>query len=154
LQLLADELRRLGGKDLVLSSNCTLMASNPSDPGVCAYFSLRGKFYAIPCDRWDRIEHNVQSIILTIEAMRGMERWGAKNMIEAMFTGFKALPAPELKGWRTVLGVRNTDSIEIVKDAYRCLAEKHHPDRGGSNEMMAEINDAWKKAQAFFMGEG
>ncbi|URI11032.1 DnaJ domain-containing protein [Aquincola tertiaricarbonis] len=33
-----------------------------------------------------------------------------------------------------------------IRDAYRRLASQHHPDKGGSEARMAEINDAYRKA--------
>src|SRR4051794_26675 len=81
---LKKQIQLMGGTGLVLSSNYTLGMENPKDCGVVAYFQWQGIAMAIPCDRWLRIEHNVQAIALTIEAMRGMERWGAKHMIKAM----------------------------------------------------------------------
>jgi hypothetical protein len=147
LNFLRKEVELLGGKNLVLSSNCTLGNERPSDPGVVAYFSLKDQPIAIPCDRWFKVEDNVRAIGLTIEAMRGMERWGAKHMIKAIFQGFKALPAQSGDAFNcwTVLGVEFRDGIteaEIV-DAYKKRSLICHPDRpGGSNDAMAELNRA------------
>ena len=137
LNMLKDEVRLLGGKNLVLSSNCTLGHEKPKDPGVVAYFHYDGNEVAVPCDRWQRVEHNVKAIALTIEAMRGMERWGAKHMIKAMFSGFKALPSSE-KNWWDVLQCRADSPPDIIRANYRRLAVDYHPDRGGTNAQMAE----------------
>lgn len=37
----------------------------------------------------------------------------------------------------------NVKTIEELKEQYRKLALKYHPDRGGSNEEMAEINNQY-----------
>lgn len=119
----------------------------PSDPAVVAYFNYRGKNYAIPCDRWQKVEHNIRAIALTIEAMRGMERWGAKNMIKAMFQGFKALPGKAgSRPWWEVLNVPRECSKGMAEIAYREKAKKAHPDAGGSHEAMAELNQARSEA--------
>jgi len=49
---LTEEVRRLGGKNLILSSNHTLGATRPKEPGVVAYFDYDDRPVAIPCDRW------------------------------------------------------------------------------------------------------
>lgn len=147
LRNLNREIRLLCGeaaaRSLVLSSNATLGRVAPADPGVVAYVAWDGQQIAIPCDRWTLIEHNVQAIALTIEAMRAMERHGARHMIKAMFQGFAALPAPG-DDWRSVLG--NPRTIAEADAAFRELAARAHPDRGGSHDQMAALNNARKRA--------
>lgn len=143
---LKKQIELMGGKNLVLSSNYTLGANNPKEPGVVAYFEWQQIPMAAPCDRWNRIESNVQAIALTVEAMRGMERWGAKHMIKAMFTGFKALPENTASApWWEVLGVPQTASVDQVKSAYRDLVKRHHPDAGGHPETFRKIQSAWEQ---------
>jgi hypothetical protein len=143
---LRKEISLMGGKGLVLSSNYTLGANNPNNPGVVAYFTLEEANIAIPCDRWYRIEQNVHAIALTIEAMRGIERWGAKHMIKAMFTGFKALPE---KGSgidpHKVLGIEKQNPSEAeITAAFRTKAKLYHTDIPGTGnaEKYAECREA------------
>lgn len=137
-------------RGLLLSSNYTLGIKNPKDPGVVAYFTHEGVPLAIPCDRWDSIEDNVQAIALTIGAMRGINRWGAKHMIKAMFTGFKALPSTcaAQKPWWDVLGVDREASVPSILDAWKRRARSAHPDWGGSTQLMQEVNAAKESALA------
>lgn len=150
------QLRLMGGKNLVLSSNYTLGASNPKDPGVVAYFEWTDKPYehpqkfiamSIPCDRWLRIEANVQAIALTIQAMCGMERWGAKHMIKAMFTGFKLLPAGNGEDWFSVLCVSRNATAAEIRASYLDLVKKHHPDTGGNHEQFVRVQKAFETAR-------
>jgi curved DNA-binding protein CbpA len=34
---------------------------------------------------------------------------------------------------------------EVVRAAYKALAMKHHPDKGGSTELMQAINQAYER---------
>lgn len=137
---------------IVLSSNIPLRRdglplagqSNPKDPGIAVYFKLDGKPMVFACDQYHKVEENLYAITKTVEALRGIKRWGASEMMERSFTGFTALPPPKVKRpWYEVLefaGPFNTE--EIIMDRYRKLAQIHHPDKGGSTAMMAEINAA------------
>jgi hypothetical protein len=129
---------------LVLSSNVTLGRQQPPDPGVVAYLTWDGQQIAIPCDRWMTVAHNVQAIALTIEAMRAMERHGAKHMIKAMFQGFTAIRGPGPKPWREIMGIAIDSPVtrDQINERFRLLARSHHPDVGGSEARMAEINAA------------
>ena len=103
------------------------------------------------CDRWKLVEHNVQAIALTIEAMRGMERWGAKHMIKAMFTGFKALP--EKGSGENPFEVLGLDAAreymeQEITAAYKRKAKTEHPDAGGSEERWRRVREAHDLAMA------
>lgn len=141
---------------LVISANVALRRDGlplagqraPDDPGVAVYFEHKKRAMCFACDRWDKIEHNMQAIAKTIEALRGIARWGTGDMLEAAFTGFAALPAPGAKReWWEVLGVARSCSTDEARAAFRRLAAEHHPDRGGSVDRMAEVNAAWAAAQ-------
>lgn len=133
---------------LVLSSNVTLGSERPSDPGVVAYLLWERQQIAIPCDRWQTVAHNVQAIALTIEAMRAMDRHGAKHMIKAMFQGFTAIRGPGPKPWRETLGIAANGTVtrDQITERHLLLSRKYHPDVGGSDAMMAEINAARDEA--------
>jgi len=145
LKELDSEMRMLGVRSIVLSSNCSLGMENAPDPGVVAYGFYEQQQIAVPCDRWGTVAANVRAIAKTINAMRGMERWGAKHMIKAMFQGFTAIRGPGPKPWREILGfpTESRPSVDIVREKHRDLARRYHSDVvGGSDAMMAEINAA------------
>lgn len=154
---LFEELRRLGGKRVVLSTNLQLRLDGlprsgqrqPDDPGAAVYFHTdngKSRQLCFACDRWDRVEDNIVAIAKTIEALRGIERWGTGDMVQAAFTGFQALPAPPVvvasRAWWEVLGVSADATARIVEERYSALARVNHPDRGGDPAKMAELNSA------------
>lgn len=126
----------------------------PENPGVAVYFLLDGEQKCIPCDRWDRIEDNLQAIRKTVEALRGLERWGAKHMVEAAFAGFAALPAGSEFGWWTVLGVDRGAHLEELRRVYRALVKQHHPDHGGDPEAFHRLQEAWAEMSRERFPEG
>lgn len=149
---LVEELRRMKAKNIVISTNVELKADGmpyanrrpPDDPGVAVYFMVDGMQQCIPCDRWDTVADNMQAIRLTVEALRGIERWGSGKMMKAAFAGFKALPpAAADRPWWEVLKCESFTPNDTVKDMYRQLARINHPDRGGNITVMAEINAAY-----------
>lgn len=145
---LAYEVERMGGSQLVITTNVELRKDGlprgdrpaPRDCGVAVYFIYKKKPMCFACDRWGSIGENIRAIGQTIGALRGIERWGSGSMIEQAMQGFAALPAPEQPF--QVLGVSANAGKEEIEDAYRRLASKHHPDRGGDEHTMARINAA------------
>lgn len=143
-----NEVRQLGGRDLIISSNLSLRLDGlpyasqrePDDAGVAVYFNYKKQPMCFACDRWRSVADNMWAIAKTIDALRGIERWGSGEMVQQAFTGFIALPSPEQ--WFQTLGVSATASRDEIEKAHRSLAMKHHPDRGGDTETMSKINAA------------
>jgi hypothetical protein len=51
--------------------------------------------------------------------------------------------ADERRDYYTVLGAEHDDSRAEIERRYKRLAVEHHPDRGGDEEEMKTINEAW-----------
>ena len=153
---LLNELRKMGARYAVISSNVPgyerqgvwrpyADSGQPDDPAVAVYFDLDGDAICLCCDQWKKVVDNVRAIGLTVEAMRGLERWGAAERKRA-FQGFKALPASG-DDWRTVLGIAGSPDLGAVKQKYRQLAAAAHPDQGGNPHEMSRINQAFDAAK-------
>lgn len=151
------EVIRLGGKSTIISSNVPLRKDgmlyadqpNPSDSGVAVYFTFNGKQMVLACDRYYRLYENLRAIELSLEAMRGLARWGVSQMLERSFSGFALLEAPKVeKPWQEVLQCSGNEPFDIIKLHYHHLAKVAHPDHGGSTDAMAELNRAWEQAKA------
>lgn len=148
--------------ELLRVESCTISANAfirpvPADKGVAVYFKIHvgwkdGKAilrsYVIPCDKWDKLEHNFWAVAKHIEAMRGQQRWGCGNL-ERDFMGYTALPEKTsvFGPWHEVLGINDGASVDVIKEAYRQKARVWHPDvTGGSAEKMAALNQAYEEA--------
>lgn len=152
---LMHELHLLGARNIVISSNVSLRRDGlpyanqpePDDAGVAVYFTYKKEQMSFACDRWDRVRDNVQAIRHTIAALRGIERWGTGEMVQQAFTGFAALPAPgqvATRPWREVMSLQNDRNVDldVAEGRYHYLARKRHPDAGGTEALMAELNAA------------
>lgn len=150
-----EEIGRIGGRYPVMSTNIPLKRDGmpyagqkePGDPGVAVYFERRGRLMVFACDKWDRVQDNMRAIQRTIEAMRDIERWGASEMMERAFQAFEALPlfdGPPILFETMIFGGEHDQYQE------RCStweqARKAHPDAGGSDHAMAELNRARAEA--------
>lgn len=173
---------RKRGSHIVITSDLPTRAdglpyasANASDPGIAVYWVERGAERVIACDRWKSCALNLRAIDMLLEALRGIDRWGASEMVERAFAGFAALPpgrgeeyvappAPRAKNWREVLGVDRAslgtelqlldrdEQLAIIKMRHRRLIKEAHPDAGGSHELAAEINAALAQAEAELEG--
>ena len=116
------------------------------DPGVAVWWiDRRGQLKVLACDKYDRLADNMRAIFYTLEAMRGMERWGAYTAEQAAEGArARALPPPhdpEAEArlhWRDVLGLGpehtnglpKADQLVIAEARYRAKSrEKGEPDR-------------------------
>lgn len=135
-------------RDIVISTNLALRNDGlprsgqraPDDPGAAVYWARGKERRCIAVDRYDRVQDNLAAIAATLEAMRAIDRHGGAEILDRAFTGFTALPMPEQ--WWQVLGVSSHATRAEIDAAYRTLAMKSHPDRGGSDSEMARINAA------------
>jgi len=134
-QALYYELRLFGGGEAILSTNVPLRRDglpyaegDPDDPGAAVWFRAQGEQRVIACDRYNHVAHNVQALAKTVEAMRGIERWGAGQILKRTLAAFIALPAPRAGDvanraddwpWWVVLGVLPDAPLAIAEAAWK-----------------------------------
>lgn len=142
------ELRRLGAREVLISSNLRVtldgiphasQAKQIADPGVAVYFRLGTAPRVLACDRWSSAADNMAAIAGHIEAIRTQERYGV-GTFEQAFAGYAGLP-PKADPWQ-VLRLTRSATVDQVIDTHRHLAKTNHPDVGGSADAMARINGA------------
>jgi hypothetical protein len=163
LARLAGELRRLGARTVVISSNLRTnldgtitakQAKQLEDPGVAVYFRLHDQPRVLACDRWTSAADNMAAIAAHIEAIRAQDRYGVGTLDQA-FAGYAALPpvgGSQGGDWRAELGLggRAGLTLEDIDTVYRRLLFERHPDRGGSHDAIVRLNLARDAARAFF----
>ena len=151
---LMDELGRLGARKVIISSNLKLRqdgmpySQQPrhNDEGIAVYFTRKGVAMSLACDKFFKREENMRAIAKTIDAIRGIERWGSSDMMERAFTGFAQLAAPaDVRQWWQVLGVSESAPGHEVELAYRRLRSKHHPDNGGDPAEFNAVQMAYEQ---------
>ena len=148
------ELERLSAKNILISSNLKLRqdgfpyANQPrsDDEGIAVYFTRRGKDMVLACDKFAKREANMRAITKTIDAIRGIERWGSSDMMERAFTGFAQLGHDEGRRWWDVLGVASDASPADIEQAYMRRRSATHPDRGGDSAEFDAVQKAYAKA--------
>ncbi len=137
-----------------------------SDPGIAVWWVKGGVEHALACDRWHTCVENMRAIEKTLEALRGIARWGTAEMVEHAFAGFAALPAgsgvesgvvpiPVEETWRDVFGLNGAqwtslsamDQLAIVKARHRSMMKEAHPDHGGAVAQAARLNAALQTAE-------
>lgn len=139
------ELGRLGARKIIVSSNLKLRQDGlpysqqprTNDEGIAVYFVRKGVDMVLACDKFAKREDNMRAITLTIEAIRGIERWGSSDMMERAFTGFVQLAPPVALSWRDVLDPADPEG------SYKRLRSQHHPDRGGNAEEFHRVQAAY-----------
>lgn len=158
-KLLFDELGRMGASKVILSTSIPLrndglpranVRPDRGDTGVAVYFQRKGKPMVFACDKYTDTCDNIYAIAKTIDAMRGIERWGASDMMERAFRGFSALPEKASSAWRDIIPVKSEVTMADVDSAFRELAKAHHPDAGGNDERFRQIIQAREDARKEF----
>jgi len=147
----------LGARYPVISTNLALRLDGlprsgqrtPDDPGVAVYFFYEGAQRVLACDRWDRVEDNLRAVEKTLDALRGIDRWGVSEILQRTFSGFKALPQNGSgRAWWTVLGVAKDATMNDIIVAYRREARLRHPDQGGNRAQWDELQEAYGQAKS------
>lgn len=175
------ELERLGATAIVVTSTVPTRREDvgrapEGDPGIAVWFVMGGEQRVIGCDRWETHAENLRAIGKTVEAMRGLDRWGAADAVEQAMAGFALPPGESAETaiaittpssspshplgarststnrplhWRTVLLANDLgNDLPAIKRQYRRLAAIVHPDAGGRTAHAAKLNAAMAEAEA------
>lgn len=83
---------------------------------------------------------NLRALYLCLDAMRLLDVRGLGETARSAYLQLE--PPKSQRDPFEVLGLRPNASREQIEAMFRLLAQTAHPDRGGSNEAMAELNAA------------
>jgi hypothetical protein len=165
------EIDRLQGRSVVIQTaiperqirqdGMPFLQAQAAHPGVIVSFqSLHGPL-SYPCDTYLEWKDNVRAIALSLEALRAVDRHGVTQGGE-QYVGFKALPqgagntesdeaekAARLLCTATGKTFSGTHVSAVMRDrksldtAYQEATRRVHPDAGGDNQAMADVNKAY-----------
>lgn len=91
-------------------------------------------------DTQDTPAKNLRALFLCLDAMRLIDLRGVGDVAKSAYA---QLAAPKTaRDPHEVLGLRPGATRDEVEAMYRVKAKSAHPDRGGSDEAMAELNAA------------
>ena len=154
--MLLTEIGRMGSQPIIstdqpLRNDGLPYASRkaPEDTGVAVYFTRKGEQVCIACDKYQQVWENMRGITKTIEALRGIERWGSSNLLDQAFKGFLALPSPYVvtvpmsKSWWQILDVSPEASLTEIQDSWKKKV------RGARGAELLEINVARAQGRTF-----
>ncbi len=109
-------------------------------PEATLRFELRGQNIAISCGSQPTYRDNLRCVAFAVEAMRMNEKRG---IADTMRKAYLMLEAPkEQRDPYEVIGVRPDASEAVLNAAYKAQANERHPDKGGSDDAMQELNEA------------
>lgn len=156
------ELDRLGSEAYFISCNINRNKSGQliagrlvyDNPGVAVYFKYNGEQKVIACDKWKYIHENLRAIEKSLEAIRGLDRWGCTNIISQAVSGMKELPmnaGNSSRSWWQVLEALQNSSDELIENNYKRLRKQYHPDMpGGDNDKFVAVQKAYEEYKAIF----
>lgn len=129
--------------------------ATPAHPGVIISFETKHGPVKMPCDAFADWKDNLRAIGITLEHLRGVDRYGVSQHGE-QYRGWTALPpapsdarmtfeqaAEEIAKYAPFIGVDWIRSdAEAFKNALRIARTKTHPDKDGGDD------EAFKRVEA------
>ena len=127
--------------------------------GACLKLKCHGQPYALACDRWQQVEHNIYALHLALRQMRNIERWGVGSLpallhgfgANVVFSSAEAAPSHlPLQPWMEALGLGATATLD---DAIAVYHRRAKAAQRNSDELM-HLNLWMEEARAHFAQTG
>lgn len=104
-------------------------------------YEVRGRPQTLDCQRFETAEQNARAIFGLVDALRladqrGMMRELAEQAAALLEAPSRKRPAHE------ILGIFASSPLSVAEAAYKALAHERHPDKGGTDAEMKDLNEA------------
>jgi hypothetical protein len=116
------------------------------DRTVTLRYTKESKEVVLSMGTQARAVDNLRVLYLAIESMRLNEKRGIGQILESAYLQL-AGPVQEKSPWE-VLGIYPGSPLAIAETAYKIKAKEVHPDHGGSQEEMRQVNSAIEKIRS------
>ena len=104
-------------------------------------FTVNGCQERLACERFGDAGTNLRALYLTLEATRKAAQRGILKELATIATALLG-PGVMKRPAHEVLGIAESSPLTVAETVYRMLAKERHPDAGGSDAAMTELNAA------------
>ena len=121
---------------------------NKVENAVTVTFTKKDRPVVLSLDTQDTPAKNLRALFLCIDGMRMMDVRGVGQIAQNAYRQLAGPSEPVKRDPYEVLGVRPDAPMEVIEASYKVLAKRAHPDIGGTNDAMAELNEAFEDVKA------
>jgi hypothetical protein len=105
-------------------------------------FETNGRRTVLTCSEFPTYQQNIRAVFFVLDALRLADQRGILPQLrDAAIALLPPGPAAARPAYE-VLGISPNTPLEIAEAAYKVLARKVHPDAGGTDSAMRELNEA------------
>lgn len=115
-----------------------------SRKAICR-FILRSQAIVVECESQPDYATNLRAIYYAVKSMRMNEKRGIADTMRKAYLQLEA--PPQKRDPYELLGVRPDTPLEDIEAMFKIKAKRAHPDVGGSDKEMKELNEAWEQIQ-------
>lgn len=105
-------------------------------------FTVNGKQQRLACDRFGDPGTNLRALYLALDATRKAAQRGILEELAAIATALLTPGVIERPPHEVLGGIAASASLAVAEAVYKTLAKERHPDAGGSDAAMKELNRA------------
>lgn len=145
---LADEFQHWGVKDWDTNyprgARSESFSQSLEDRTVILKYTKNGQNFVLSMGKQARAVENLRVLYIAINAIRMNERRGIGEIMANIYLQISSGSSAEKSPYE-VLGLQQGLPISVYESMYKELVKKSHPDVGGSEEKMMELNKAIEK---------